>query len=146
MGGFLHTAFGAQQLVIGFSFNQGGFRAIADLESKRVVNLVVGPAPASFLDAALAATGLPLLAFDLGRVPPDGAVAAWMASKPLQRYIGAVFAPERRWYHLNFWLGLLVGGWLYWSYYYATDHDDPRDSYDVLFFVETTTPSVPIRT
>jgi len=124
MGGFLHSAFGAQQVVIGFGFNQGGFRAVGKLGSGRVVNHVVGPAPAGYVDAALARTDFPLLALDLRRVPSIGPVADWMASKPLQRHVTAVYAPE-----------LVVAD------HHYTVADDPRDSYDVLLFVETTTPA-----
>jgi hypothetical protein len=83
---------------------------------------MVGPAPAGFMDAALAATGIPMFALDLTRVPSDGPVDAWMDTDPLQRFIGAVFRPDD------------VGG----VEQYAVS-GDPRDNYDVLIFVERTT-------
>jgi erythromycin esterase len=123
MGGLLHSDFGAQQVVIGFGFNQGGFRAVGKRGSGQIVDHVVGPAPAGYVDAALARTGFPLLALDLRRVPSIGPVADWMASKPLQRHVEAVFMPD---------------------YEMVVDRmvaDDPRNKYDLLLFVETTTPA-----
>src|SRR5262249_19670006 len=52
------------------------------------------------------------------RVPVEGPVAHWMASKPYQRMIGAGFALERE-HRID----------------YAAD---PRDNFEVLLFVETT--------
>jgi len=72
------------------------------------------------MDAALAATGLPLLALDLANIPPDGALAKWLAAKPSQRSIGAVFYGD----HTNY-----------------SEVANPRDKYDVLLFVERTTAS-----
>src|SRR5262249_41346146 len=80
--------------------------------------LVVGLASHPFLVAVLPAAGIPLRALDLTRVPADGPVATWMASKPLQRLIGAVFLPERE---LTYALPC-----------------DPRENFDVLLFVEST--------
>jgi erythromycin esterase len=118
MGSHLHTMFGDQMVVIGFAFNQGGFKAVDDKGTLR--DHTVGPAPEGYVDGALATTGLPILALDLANVPPDGPVAKWLASRPLQRSIGAVFAgPE----------------FLY------TEAANPRDKYDILLFVDRTTAS-----
>src|SRR5439155_23450958 len=78
----------------------------------------VPPAPEGFIDAALAATGLPLLALDLANIPPDGPLAKWLAAKPSQRSIGAVFHGD----HTNY-----------------SEVANPRDKYDILLFVERTT-------
>jgi erythromycin esterase len=138
MGGFLHDIFGAQQIVIGFSFNRGAFRAVGRVRG-RIDDHVVGPAPSGFLDAALSRTGLPLLALDLRKVPPQGPDAAWMAGKPRQRCITAVYAPETRWYFPRYWFQL----------FYFLDYDsimaDPRANYDFLLFVESTTPTRNLR-
>jgi hypothetical protein len=66
----------------------------------------------------MALTGVPLYALDLTHVPAEGPVARWMASKPRQRMLGNVLAaPE-----------------------YRTDFaSDPRDNWDVIIFVESTT-------
>jgi len=78
----------------------------------------VPPAPEGFIEAALAATGLPLLAIDLANTPPDGPVATWLAGKPSQRSIGAVFRGDNSDY---------------------SEAANPRDKYDILLFVDRTT-------
>jgi erythromycin esterase len=125
MGGLLHAEFGAQQVVVGFGFNQGKFSALDG--ARRLVDHTVGPAPAGFLDAALARTGLPFLALDFRSLPSKGPVAEWMASKPLQRSVGGGFQPAR-WNSVTYWYQLF--------HPYAAEADDPRDNYDVLLFVE----------
>jgi erythromycin esterase len=129
MGAFLHDDFAAQQVVVGFSFNQGTYR-LPESDT-------VGPAPPGFLDAALARTGLPLLALDLSRVPTSGPVAAWMASKPYQRFAGAGKPPEPHWYELLYWFELFYPP-------FGTE-GNPQEECDILMFVETTTPSRPQR-
>ncbi len=116
MGSHLHRAFGDEMVVIGFAFNQGSFQARDDVGKLR--GHTVGPAPEGFVDAALAATGLALLALDLVNVPPDGPVAKWLASKPAQRSIGAVFYGDQSNY---------------------SEAANPRDKYDILLFVDRTT-------
>jgi Erythromycin esterase len=116
MGSHLHTMFGNDMVVFGFAFNQGSFQALD--ETGQLRNHTVPPAPEGFIDAALAATGLPLLALDLANIPLDGPLAKWLAAKPSQRSIGAVFHGD------------------------DTDYSEvanPRDKYDVLLFVERTT-------
>jgi erythromycin esterase len=116
MGSHLHTMFGNEMVVFGFAFNQGSFQALDETDKLR--NHTVPPAPDGFIDAALAATGLPLLALDLANIPPDGPLAKWLAGKPSQRSIGAVFHGD----HTNY-----------------SEVANPRDKYDVLLFVERTT-------
>jgi hypothetical protein len=118
MGSFLQGMFGAEYVPIGFAFNQGSFQAWANAGDDYLSSHVVGPATEGMVDAVLAATGLPLFALDLARVPADGPVARWMASKPYQRMIGAGFALERE--------------------HRIDVAADPRDNFDVLLFVETT--------
>ena len=66
MGGFLHEDFGADYKVVGFAFNQGSFQAMGVVDGDyRLRAHTVAAAPDGFVDAALAATGLPLAAFDL---------------------------------------------------------------------------------
>src|SRR5262249_56263153 len=116
MGSQLHTMFGKEMVAVGFAFNRGSFRAVD--ESNKLRDHTVPPAAEGYIDAALAATGLPLLALDLANIPPDGPVAKWLAAKPLQRSIGAVFHGD----HTNY-----------------SEVANPRDKYDVLLFVERTT-------
>jgi len=116
MGSHLHTMFGNEMVVFGFAFNQGSFQAVD--ETGKLRDHTVPPAPEGFIDAALAATGLPLLALDLANIPPDGPLAKWLAAKPSQRSIGAVFHGD----HTNY-----------------SEVANPRDKYDILLFVERTT-------
>jgi len=118
MGSHLHTMFGKEMVTVGFAFNQGGFRAVD--ESGKLRDHTVPPAPDGYIDAALAATGLPLLALDLANIPPDGPVAKWLAAKPSQRSIGSTFYGDSSNY---------------------SDVADPREKYDILLFVERTTAS-----
>jgi erythromycin esterase len=123
MGSLLDDEFGDDYVVVGFAFNQGSFQAIGAADgSSKLMDHTVGPASAGFMDAALAATGIPLFALDLTSVPTEGPVDEWMDTDPLQRFIGAVFRPDD------------VGG----GDQYAVS-GDPRDNYDVLIFVERTT-------
>src|SRR5262245_29808853 len=116
MGSHLHTMFGPEMVVIGFAFNQGSFQAVDGTGKLR--DHTVPPAPEGFVDAALAATGLPLLALDLANMPPDGPVAKWLAARPSQRSIGAVFYGD----HSNY-----------------SEAANPRTKYDILLFVDRTT-------
>jgi erythromycin esterase len=116
MGSHLHAMFGNEMVVVGFAFNQGSFQAVD--ETGKLRDHTVPPAPEGFIDAALAATGLPLLALDLANIPPDGPLAKWLAAKPSQRSIGAVFYGD----HTNY-----------------SEVANPRDKYDILLFVERTT-------
>jgi len=128
MGRFLHGEFATQQIVIGFSFNQGTFRVPA--------TYTLGAAAPGFIDAALARTGLPLLALDLSRVPASGPVAAWMASKPYQRSAGASHT-DPSWYEPRYWYELFDPPF--------GVECVPHEDFDILMFVETTTPSRPQR-
>jgi erythromycin esterase len=118
-GSVLGNQLGADYRAVGFAFYQGGFRALGP--DDELHEYAVGPAPADSVDGVLAAIGIPLLALDLRHVPADGPVARWMAKKPSQRFIPGAFDPDR---------AVLFA--------YAAD---PRDNFDALVFVETTTPS-----
>src|SRR5262249_55004668 len=93
MGSLLSTELGVDYRAVGFAFGQGAFRARGF--DDKLHDYVLSTAPADSLDGVLAATGIPLFALDLKRVPADGPVASWMASKPSQRLISAVFDPQR---------------------------------------------------
>src|SRR5262249_51772645 len=115
MGSHLHAMFGNEMVVVGFAFNQGSFQAKD--ETGKLRDHTVPPVPEGFMEAALAATGLPLLALDLANVPPDGPLATWLAGRPLQRSIGAVFQGD----HSNY-----------------SEAANPRDKYDILLSVDRT--------
>jgi erythromycin esterase len=128
MGHFLREQFGAEQVVIGFSFNQGRC-SIGKIISFR-------PAPAGFFDAALARTGLPLFALDLRRVALSGPVADWMASEPYHRSAGGGLYYEPRWYEPRYWIAKVHPGF--------ANGGDPRENFDFIVFVETSTPTRPL--
>ena len=89
MGGFLHRKFGKQLVTIGFSFNEGSFRAVE--KGKTLRDFKVGPAPEGSLDHELASVGIPVFALDLRQLPPNGPVAQWFAEPRDARSIGAVY-------------------------------------------------------
>ena len=82
----------AQQLVVGFAFNQGTFQAIE--WGRGLVNHTVAPAPEGSLDHVLAAADIPAFLLDLATAPVAGPVPDWLASRPLSRSIGAVYSAE----------------------------------------------------
>lgn len=118
MGGVLRKIFGADMVVFGFAFNQGSFRA----EGQRnggIGTFTVPPAPAGSLDAALAATGIPLFAVDLRQA--SGPVAEWLLTPHPTRGISALYlenAPFDQMEKVNI-----------------------RRAFDALLFVEKTTPT-----
>lgn len=121
MGSTLNEMFGRKHLVVGFSFNQGTFQARS--VRGELINHSVAAAPEGSLDNMLAATGMSQFLLDLATAPAAGPVADWLAAKPATRWIGAVYSAERA-----------------ASYEYASD---PRRSYDVLAFVESTSAARP---
>jgi erythromycin esterase-like protein len=123
MGGLLHSFFGPQIMNFGFAFDQGSFRAVDVANKSGVHPFTVTPAPEGTLDAALAATGIPIFALDLRTLPKDGPVAAWFAQPHQTRDIGADFsdasAPKR------------------WT------SDSGPSAFDAILFVNTTTSARP---
>ena len=89
MGSYLRQMYGAQMVNFGFAFNEGSFRA--DEPGKSLREFTVPPAPEGTLDHAFAATGLPLFAVDLRRVPDGSPAAEWFAEPHKSRSIGAAF-------------------------------------------------------
>jgi len=115
MGLHLRRMYGDQLVVVGFAFNRGSFQAYE--RTKGLKEFTVPPAPEGSLDATLAATGIPVFALDLRRVPRQ--VADWLASPRQTRSIGGEYvenAPYQYMYPLNI----------------------PK-SFDALLFVEKTT-------
>ena len=91
MGSYLREKYGKQMVNFGFAFNEGSFRAV-DMDKSRLQAFTVPPAPEGTLDHALAATGIPLFAVDLRRVPEGSAAAKWFAGAHKSRSIGAAFS------------------------------------------------------
>jgi erythromycin esterase len=120
MGGALHATFGAAHVVIGFAFNRGSFLAIDRTDEDGTIrDHVVPPGPEGTLDEVLARIGLPLLALDLRAVPPNGALARWMATKPRQWDTGLSHNPSQP----------------------HSVSRDPRADFDSLIFVASTSAS-----
>jgi erythromycin esterase len=117
MGSILHAAFGADMVVLGFAFNQGSFRIKTQTNGVYKWDTpTLGPAPQGFLDAGLAATGIPIFAIDLRRA--SGPVARWLAKNPPQRSFGHSLVGDPQ--------SHIEGG-------------NPGRNFDVLLFVERTT-------
>lgn len=96
MGNHLRKWFGADMVVFGFSFNQGGFQAMEmPIPTGRGLRpFTVRPAPEGSLDHTLAAAGLQIAAIDLRTLPKDGEVAKWFAEPQQTRSIGAGFGEQ----------------------------------------------------
>jgi erythromycin esterase-like protein len=116
MGSYLKKAFGSQLVNFGFAFNEGSFRAVE--LGKGLHEFTVGPAPAGTWDQALAATGIPIFALDLRRVPQQGPAASWFEGDHPSRSIGATFSDGTA----N----------LFWS------NARQQDAFDAVLFVEKT--------
>ena len=117
MGSALREMFGEQMVVFGFAFNQGSFQAIE--RGKGLHDFTISPAPAGSLDATLAATGIPLLAIDLRKIPKGSPAETWLSQPHKSRNIGAMYATDM-------------------DNQFLIDLKAP-DSFDVLLFVEKTT-------
>jgi len=117
MGALLREMFGEKMVVFGFAFNQGSFQAIE--QGKGLHDFTVAPAPADSLDATLAATGIPLFAIDLRKIPRNSTVEKWFAQSHKSRSIGAVYSVDS-------------------GDRFLLDLNAPK-SFDALLFVEKTT-------
>lgn len=117
MGSALREMFGEQMVVFGFAFNQGSFQAVE--RGKGLRDFTISPAPAGTLDATLAATGIPLLAIDLRKIPKGSPAETWFSQPHKSRNIGAMYATDM-------------------DNQFLIDMKAP-ESFDVLLFVEKTT-------
>jgi erythromycin esterase len=117
MGSYLKQMFGKQVVSFGFAFNQGSFRAVET--GKGLHDFTVGPAPEGSWDEALAATGIPIFALDLRRVPVQGPAVRWLQEDHSSRSIGAVYSDAT--------------AHVYWS------DTRQRNAFDAVLFVEKTT-------
>lgn len=118
MGAHLHEALGADQVVFGFAFNQGGVRAVPLPFGRGVLGFTVPPLPAGSLDATLARLGSHLLALDMRAAPAGSPAAAWLDAKLSRGSIGSAFRED--------------------DAARSTIKASPRARYDALLFVETT--------
>jgi hypothetical protein len=94
-------------------------KAVARQGPQSLREFTVPPAPADSLDAALAATGLPVLAVDLRQAPATGPVAERLSAAHKTRSIGSMFSE------------IMASAYLM--------HLKAPEAYDALLFVEKTT-------
>jgi len=114
MGGALSDWYGRRMVVIGFCCAEGEYSAA--VERTIGVHPLAAPPPGS-VEAQLSDTGHPLLLLDLRQASADSPASAWLTRRPFMRSIGAVVQDEQ------FFRMPLAG------------------SYDLLVFVERTTPT-----
>lgn len=111
-------------VVFGFAFYQGAFQAMG--WPIGLSTFAVGPAPAGSLDATLAAARISAFALDWRRpmlAGRGGGVGLWLNEQKRTRWIGSTYfesAPDAFWAELR-----------------------PRDVFDVVLFVDTTTAARP---
>ncbi len=125
MGNHLKKMYGDELKIFGFFFNQGGFWAVdVDVPSRGMDNFYLGPAPEETLEYILATAGLSLAAIPMDSLPAEGPVRDWFHTNLPTRHSGAgynVKTPEE----------------YFWSY-------TPAEAYDVLVFLDSTTPVAPV--
>jgi erythromycin esterase len=118
MGAVLRNIYGKSMLICGFSFYEGSFQAI--VPHRGLQDVIVGPSPSYTFDSALADTGLRLLAIDLRNKTTNSVVKDWLSKPHDVRSIGAVYNEA-----------------LADRYFVSTS----SDTFDVIFFVNWTTPA-----
>lgn len=120
-GYYLRKMYGDQLKIFGLFFNQGGFKAIdANMPSKGMYNFSVGQAPPGTLEHTLALAQHSLAAVDMHQLPKKGPIREWFYTKRPTRHSGGGYdenKPED----------------YFWSYI-------PAEAYDVLVYLDTTTP------
>ena len=119
MGGSLAARFGSGYVAFGFVFERGAFRAVA---GDSVDEVRVGAAPMYDVSAPFARTHIPILVADL-RTAPRGIVSDWLAAPHPMRETGAIFSS-------------------------VDDMTEPARlsrRFDAVIFVDSTTPSHPLR-
>jgi erythromycin esterase len=90
MGALLRQRLGQGLVVMGFSFDQGSFRAVETGAGLR--EFTVGPAVEGSLDRTLAGVGLPYLALDMRTAARTEPAATWLSQPLKMRSIGAMFS------------------------------------------------------
>jgi erythromycin esterase-like protein len=111
------TRFGNELVTMGLVFNQGAFRASEN--NKGLREFEVKPASAGSMEAVLAAARIPLFAVDL-RTADKKPVIDWLRSPQSFREIGSVYAGDQA---------------------SRQQEQPPADAFDILFFIETTSPT-----
>jgi erythromycin esterase len=96
MGWHLRTHYSDDLVIVGFDFNQGGFRAVTQTSSggySGVANQTVGPAPAGSYEHYFHSAEMERMVLDTRGVNMGTASTSWLAGPHLMRSIGAAFAP-----------------------------------------------------
>jgi erythromycin esterase len=121
MGGHLHRALGKDLVTFGFAFDRGSFQAmeLPFRGGRGLMSFTAPPAPAGSLDATLAAAGPPIFALDLRLAPPKSAAREWLDAKLFTRSIGSGYSSSDP---RAFFMAM-----------------SPREAYDALLFVASTT-------
>ncbi|MEM1128818.1 MAG: erythromycin esterase family protein [Bacteroidota bacterium] len=97
MGTHLAETLGDDYVAVGFAFDRGQFTAgdrRPQAEPMTTAVMTVGPAKDGSIDATLARADLPLFYLDLGAVPEDGPVRAWLSEPRPLRDVPASFLPS----------------------------------------------------
>ena len=124
-GRYLRQLYGDQLKILGLFFDQGSFRALDVNEPSRGMRaFTVGAAPAGTLEHTLASAQQPLMALDMHALPDSGRVHAWFHAPHPTRHSGAGYHDHRPEDYL-------------WPYI-------PAEAFDVLVYLERTTPVVPV--
>lgn len=120
-GYYLRKMYGEQLKIFGLFFNQGGFKAIdANMPSKGMYNFSVDQAPPGTLEHALSSAQHSLAVLDMQKLPEEGPIREWFNTKRPTRHSGGGYDEQKPEDY-------------FWSYI-------PAEAYDVLVYLDTTTP------
>lgn len=89
MGADLARRFRKELVVFGFAFDEGSFRAMGDRGPR---NFTAPPAPPGSVDSMLRATGMPLFALDLRRIPSASPAGRWLGTRRPTRSIFSFYS------------------------------------------------------
>jgi erythromycin esterase len=130
MGSYLRARYGRQLLIVGLTFYQGAFRALASGRTpdpfEGVREYWTGPAPPDSYEAFFHAAGHPSLVVDLRAAAPETPAGRWLAGPRPFRRIGSVYQPSRA------------------ERYFSAAVPLPSE-YDLIVYVDATSASVPVR-
>jgi hypothetical protein len=129
MAGHLSRSLGDEHVTVGFAFGEGEFRGI-DLASGEIRAFGLAPAPPGTFDAALATVDHPIYAIDLRKSPRSGPTHEWLRGCPPMRVMTSVWTDDED-LATAVWDPLDKPNGFSWA--------DPRDCFDILIYVKTTT-------
>jgi erythromycin esterase len=88
MGGFLSRRHGAEMVVVGFTFHEGRYTAVAPGTGLKAND--AGPSEPGSIEWAFHQSGLPRAILDLRKVDKDSSASGWLAEPIGHRSIGAL--------------------------------------------------------